>query len=756
MLTLFTLVTLNILLRFQQRRRHKETTSTLTYPIRNILFEWESRRQTPPERQRLRPFDYSKSLLAYIDLITCHKIKIHLDDEIHTIQERYYTREESYDLYEDISDDELPPERHPAPGILHAQRRYHSIPSGTLNLNDIQTIVTNDPSFIETPEFRSNIVHKESIDLSGSPPHPKIEKLINDWFPQYSRYLLEYARPPSYGPQAFHDFNRETPSPQPPTPERHEAIMRVIRLKMNIKPYRPLHFADALAAETPLNTSASYYSKFNPESRVFARYSSPSRYADMPTSKGYNINVMLNEFRQEFHYIKYDGLPFPTDRYDPSTNSELNEIWQSKHPAQLFIRTQISQRDPSLPKKIRPVYSVDDRFLHIEKTLTTPLLAQMRNPQCCVAHGLETFRGSMSLLDQVAHFFLSYISLDWSQFDQRLPYYVIIAYYLDFLASLIIISHGYLPTHNYPNTASTTPSIESFAQRQFNVLIYLTSWYLSMTFLSFDGFAYIRQHGGVPSGLLNTQSLDSFGNMYIIVDCLLEFGFYEAECLEMLFCVLGDDNLIYLRHNLERVTQFMVFLEHYASSRHGMVLSVLKSMFSNLRSKITFLSYENSFGHPTRPIGKLVAQLAFPERPIKHGREWIHAARALGLAYASCGQDPVFHLLCKMVFEMFRPSEPVPTLHLNKVFKKWKFQLPEFDIQEEYFTFSDFPTVTQLSTLVSQYHGPFSETDKWNFNVFSVPPSDNLQEYVTLKDYIMSDPDMSKTVNEFWHGKRSL
>nr|QLC36831.1 RNA-dependent RNA polymerase [Sarcosphaera coronaria partitivirus] len=753
MLSIFSIVTLNILLRFQKRRRRNETTPTLTQPIRNILYEWETRRSSDSDAPTSRYFDYSKSLLAYIDLITCHTIEIHLQDNIDTIKERYFIRDEPFDLYDHISDTDLPEERLPAPGIQHAERRYHSIPSGTLNINEKLHILENDPNFIETNEFRSNILFDETFDLSGSPPHPEIAKLIHDWFPAYVPYLEEFCRPPSFGPQAFHDFNRPTPSPQPPTPDRHEAIMHIVRAKFNIRPYRPLHFADALAAETPLNTSASYYSKFDPRTRVLARFSSPSRYSDKPTSKGYNINVMLNEFRQEFHYIKYEGLPFPTDRYDSDTNSDLNNIWLSKHPAQLFIRTQISKRNPNEPKKIRPVYSVDDRFLHIEKTLTTPLLAQMRNPQCCVAHGLETFRGSMSLLDRVALAFTSFISLDWSQFDQRLPFYVIVAYYLDFLASLIIISHGYMPTHSYPDT---TADPHSFAQRQFNVLIYLLSWYLSMTFISYDGFAFIRQHGGVPSGLLNTQSLDSFGNMYIITDCLLEFGFTTDECLDMLFCVLGDDNLIFLRQNFSRVVKFMTFLEQYSASRHGMVLSILKSMFDKIRSKIVFLSYENNYGLPTRPIGKLVAQLAFPERPVPADREWIHAARALGLAYASCGQDYVFHLLCKMVYEKFKPDVPVSALHINKIFKKWKFQLPEFDIESPTYTFPVFPTVHDIRAPLAAYHGPFSEEDKWNYKVFTVPPSDNLTDYVTLKDYIKLSPEMSSTVNEFWHGKRSL
>ncbi|BCL64198.1 RNA-dependent RNA polymerase [Neurospora discreta partitivirus 2] len=754
MLAISTIVTLNVLLRFQQRRRRKETAPNLTFPIRNILYEWETRRSIPRSTEPFPIFDYSKSLLAYIDLITCHKIKIHLNDESNVIRDRYQAREEPFDVYADIDLTDIPEERYSAPGITTAPRRYHQIPSGSLNINEQIHVIQSDSDFTEDRDHRSNTLFDESIDLSGNPPHPVIEQLIHDWFPQYIRYLDDYCRPPSFGPQAFIDFNRETPSPPPPSPERHEAIMRIVRSKMNIKPYRPLHFADALAAETPLNTSASYYSKYDPRMRVLARYSSPQRYRDMPTSKGHFINVTLNEFRLEFHHIKYDGVPFPHNHDSLDELNQRNELWMSKHPTQLFIRTQISKRDPTEPKKIRPVYAVDDRFLHIEKTLTVPLLAQLRNPQCCVAHGLETFRGAMTLLDNIALYFDSYVSLDWSQYDQRLPYYVIVAFFLDFLASLIIVSHGYMPTRSYPDT--TTQEFHSFARRQFNVLKYLLVWYERMTFLSFDGFAYVREHGGVPSGLLNTQSLDSFGNMYIISDCLLEFGFTEPECTDMLFCVLGDDNLIFLRHNLSRVSEFMIFLDHYAKDRHGMVLSILKSMYSNLRSKITFLGYENNYGYPTRPIGKLVAQLAFPERPVPDNRQWIHAARALGLAYASCGQDPVFHLLCKMVYDKFRPSTSVPSLHIQKIFKKWKYQLPDFDIEDVEYTFPDFPTSNAIKHIVYGYHGTFSETDKWNFNVFDVPPSDNLQDYIVLKDYVLQHPELAQQTNEYWHGKRSL
>jgi hypothetical protein len=752
LLTLNQTVTIKVLLRYQIAKRNNRTTQQLVYPIRNILFEWSLRRDAPRDNPPVI-FVYEKSLLSYIDLLTCHKIKDSLNNAVDDIIERYHEREEPFQLYEFYSSEELPSDRLPVQGIEFIEKRYHSIPSASLQTDASPAPLISESSFIETPDVRSNILFSEEIDLSGDLPVPEIAKIITDWFPNYVQYLHLLCRPPSYGPQAFHDFNRATDDPPPPSPERHELIMSILRQKLGITPYRPLHYADALAGTQPLNTSASYFSKFNPRTRVFAKYSTPSLYRDRPTSKGFNYNVLLNEYRRELHNVKYDGFPFPADLVDPDEHATTLQHWFDKHPAQLFIRTQISKRDPNEPKKIRPVYSVDDRFLHLEKMLLLPALMQLRNPQSCVAHGIETFRGGMNLLNQVLSAFESFISIDWSQFDQRLPRFIITAFFLDYLPSILIVSHGYMPTRQYPDSTQDTLA---FARKIFNLVKFLYVFYLRMIFLTFDGFAYLRLHGGVPSGMLNTQHLDSFGNMYVIVDCLLEFGFTHDECLQMLFCVMGDDNLIFMKHNFNRIIEFMSFLETYSRTRHGMILSILKSAYSNLASKLTFLSFDNDNGYPTRPVSKLVAQLAFPERPVPPERNWIHAARALGLAYANCGQSWEFHLLCKMVYDKFKTDEPVPTHHLDKIFKKWKYQLPLFDITCPEYTFPEFPTYQEIRSSVSSYLGSLHESDHWNFDVFSVPPSDNLTNYTTLKDIILQNEEMLLDVNKFWHGIRSL
>nr|QOI17271.1 RNA-dependent RNA polymerase [Picoa juniperi partitivirus 2] len=721
MLSISNIVTIFVLLRFQHRRRSKQTLNVPSYPVRNVTYEWYLRlaipRNTPISETAI---DYSRTLLAYIDLHTCYQLMITLDARKAKILERYTRINEPFALYQPIDPSSFPNDRLPSPGLRILPFRFHSIPAGfTLPEQGIEQPTYHDPN---SPTLDLD------TDLSGAPANQDIVKIIHEWFPFFEQFVDKYCRPPSYGPQAFIDFNKPTELISDPSPERENDILTVINSTFAIKPYRPLHFVDAQAAMTPLSTSAAYHDKFDPETLVISRKATPQIYAARQMSKGHHNNVMLNTFRLELHNIKVD-LP---------SRDDLIHFFL-KHPTQLFIRSQISLRDPQEPKKIRPVYAVDSRFLHIEKMLTTNFLAQMRNPECCVLHGLETFRGSMQFIDQIAHSFNFYVSLDWSSFDQRLPLSAIKCYYTRVLPSLLIISDGYFPSRGYENTAQP---IDHFARKVFNILSFLYTWYRNMVFLSFDGYAYTRLNGGVPSGLLNTQSLDSFGNMYVLADCLLEFGFTTTETQGMIFFILGDDNIFFVNQPHARMIDFMDFLDTYALKRHGMVLSVLKSVYSKLRTQISILGYTNMYGMPIRPLGKLVAQLVYPERPVPEDKQWMHAARALGLAYAACGQDSSFHQLCFHVYRHFKPDYPVPSSQFRKWIKFTVREIINFETDAELTTFPEFPSLQEIRSLVSTYHGPFSETDKWPETLFEdTPPSDNLHTYTTLDEWLRTHPE---------------
>jgi len=258
-----------------------------------------------------------------------------------------------------------------------------------------------------------------------------------------------------------------------------------------------------------------------------------------------------------------------------------------------------------------------------------------------------------------------------------------------------------------------------------NLLHFLHLWYNNMTFLSVDGFAYRRSCAGVPSGLYNTQYLDSFGNVFLIVDSLIEFGFTDNEIQAILLFVLGDDNTGMTNIPYPRLTAFVTFMETYALSRYNMVLSRTKSVITNLRSKIETLGYRCNYGQPRRSIDKLVAQLCYPEHGIKYSTM---SSRAIGIAIASCGQDSTFHNFCRDVYLMFlpfhAPTEASNTLFRRMLLRDFEETIPFFDDANE----PTFPSLMQVRDLVSTYQGPLSYAPKWNYAHFInapdvVPPS---------------------------------
>nr|QKR71507.1 RNA-dependent RNA polymerase [Rhizoctonia solani partitivirus 9] len=721
------------------KTKHKKFDLRYYNQIRNIYIEYKFRESSHLDDP---PFVYSKSILTIMDKVIATRYAQHHDDILDGIREHRITRDLPLGLYDLIEYSDIPDLRLPKPGILVLPIRYHEKSPGIGYTSVGERLLTNEPDAAEEPLDRKAETYIVDLDLSGFPPNPEIVQIIYYWFPQYLVHLDYYCRPYSFGPQAFYDFNRTTDRMPPPSYERETQILELIDSFFNIKPYQPIHFAETLASGIPLSTSAPFAEKHDPESIALARWNSPSIYASRPSSKGHFINSILTFGRRILHNIKETGTPNGDPLLDAllpdsDANSRLQNFF-IRNPTELFIRTQISKRDPSEPKKIRPVYSVCLLFILFEIMLTYPLLAQLRNPECCVLHGLETFRGSMNVIDSVAMAFTSYVSLDWSQFDQRLPIYVIITYYTRFLPRRIVINKGYTPSHSYPDTRFS--NMDTFAIKIFNLLQFLLLWYLNMVFISYDGYAYVRLNGGVPSGLLNTQSLDSFGNLYIIIDSMLEFGFTKSEILDMIFFIMGDDNIFFARMEFNRICDFMKFLDSYAKTRHGMVLSILKSTFTRLRSKIEVLGYTNNFGKPTRPIGKLVAQLAFPERPVPEDKQWLHAARALGLAYASCAQNATFHSLCYEVYKKFKPSEPVPSAQIKRVFKYTVSELFEFELDTEMFTFPDFPSLYDISNMLNHYHGFFSEEDKWQRNIFADAPHVSTDNAVTLEQWLASHP----------------
>jgi len=392
----------------------------------------------------------------------------------------------------------------------------------------------------------------------------------------------------------------------------------------------------------------------------------------------------------------------------------------------LFTRNHISDRDDIL--KQRPVYAVDDLFLTIESMLTFPAHVIARKVECCIMYGFETIRGSNSALDKIAQRYSSFFTIDWSGFDQRLPWHIVSLFFTELLPRLLVVNHGYAPTYEYPSYPDLTT--DKMVLRLNNLLSFLATWYFNMVYITADGFAYVRRFAGVPSGLLNTQFLDSFGNLFLIIDGLIEFGFTDSEIDQLLLFIMGDDNSGFTHWSIARLESFIEFLEAYALSRYGMVLSKTKSVITVLRNKIETLAYQCNFGQPRRPIGKLVAQLCYPERG---PRPKFMSARAVGMAWASCGQDKTFHDFCRdMYYEFLDDSEPVTESNFHHIQSHLPGYLRIDESVRQTINFQVFPSLTHVLQTIAQWKGPLSFQPKWDLAHFVNQPDDIPSDSLTL------------------------
>lgn len=142
-------------------------------------------------------------------------------------------------------------------------------------------------------------------------------------------------------------------------------------------------------------------------------------------------------------------------------------------------------------------------------------------------------------------------------------------------------NHGYLATYEYPNHPMT--DADQIALMMNNTLEFLYVWYKNMVFLSQDGFAYQRLYAGIPSGMLNTQYLNSYCNLFVMIHALTEFGVSEHEIKQFKFFFMGDNNSAFTQWSLTKTQQFVRFLSEFAQIKYNMKLNLNKTVTTSER-----------------------------------------------------------------------------------------------------------------------------------------------------------------------------
>lgn len=586
----------------------------------------------------------------------------------------------------------------------------------------------------------------EQMPETGFEIHPIILRFIKHNYPQYIKIIEEYCRPLGTTDATFKDFNKQQRYSDDVKPERNKQVLELIKEFMNVLPFKPLHYESTTFAKLPLSTGTGYYDRNSYQTRAFAKLTRPDLYKEKPTSKGYYFNATYTNQRLIIHNFKHYRLPVLVNKETVSPPDLILATFYAQRPTMMFTRNHIS-KPPKL--KQRPVYNVDPLFLRMETMLTFPLMVQTRTVDSCLMYSFETIRGGCHYLDNIAKDYSSYFTIDWSSFDQSAPRVITKIYYTDFLESLIIINKGYQQTVDYPAPKVDSPSL---FKKMTNLLDSLYQWYISMVFLTADGYGYQRTHAGVPSGLLNTQILDSFINLYLIIEAMLEYGFSPNEIREIKFFIMGDDNSGFTHLPVLELEKFITWFETYAKQRWNMTLSQTKSIITTLRNRIELLSYTCNFGYPKRPIEKLVAQLCYPERMMKPK---YMSYRAIGIAYAAAGQDPTFHNFCQGIYALFFNE----MAELDPMMKKtlWK-HLPgtfrSLDPSEVDIDFTKFPTLYEVNEAYSKWRGSLKYEPKWDTSYFLSEPFCKEDNIETIQDYrIANNIERNKTqeynINEY-------
>lgn len=391
--------------------------------------------------------------------------------------------------------------------------------------------------------------------------------------------------------------------------------------------FRPVHFADLRFYPWELSTSAEEPLISDPV--LVKAVKDAHQRGDIPNTRMsktvlYNAAFELN--RAFVHNIKETPNP---------KRKKINFF-----PTKAHARSHLTPIEDEA--KIRMVFGVPWLFLMVELMLLWPLFNWLRKGKTPIAWTYEIMNGGMNKINSLTQENDLYLCLDWKQFDKRVQYDIIDKIH-DMWMSWMIMTEGYIPTSNYPDKQSKHDP-KSFEIRIKRLWKWMNQYLKDMTIVLPDGSMWTKQFAGIASGMLQTQVLDSFVNLVMLITVLLYIKFPIPE----IALVLGDDSLLMCRNMGSIDSSSLLNSVADASFKiFGAVINTSKSIITNDKSKITFLSYTNSNGTPTRDITELLAKFVHPER------KWDSCkvkARALGFAYANCGVDERVHILCENVF----------------------------------------------------------------------------------------------------------
>jgi hypothetical protein len=448
-------------------------------------------------------------------------------------------------------------------------------------------------------------------------------------------------------------------------------------------PCRPVHYCDLRYYPWTLNTSIEAPFSTNPD--LIRKVAKAKQAGKLSTGKMnfHNLYNHVFEYNRPLVHLIKDG------------NAKGNKFmyWNTAHARSHLVKK-------SEPDKIRMVHGVPKIILMVELMLLWTFFNFLRSGTTPIAWGYETLKGGWYKLykEASAHNckIKTYLALDWRMFD-KLARYSVIDDVHDIWLGYMSFNKGYVPTRQYRNP-------EAQPHRLMNLWKWMCNAVKFTPIRLPDGSEWKRNHATIASGLLQTQVLDTFVNAIMLITCLLALGFEITP--ETFIKLLGDDSLIGLQE-LVPISEFQTLLENLsteAHSRFGAVLNLKKSGVFRSLQEANFLGYMNRNSIPYRDDLALLSQLAYPERHWDIDRL---AARAIGIAWASCGQSKLVYDICQDVYDFCIKCGATPN-PIGYSFLEFMMTVDDIDV-------SSFPTRDQLSANLASEPQPSPKLDERYF-----------------------------------------
>lgn len=342
----------------------------------------------------------------------------------------------------------------------------------------------------------------------------------------------------------------------------------------------------------------------------------------------YNEMFLIN--RKNIHLIK-DG------RKTNDTGHDLR-YWNTA-----FARQHLVEEGD--PDKVRLVFGAPSTLLMAELMFIWPIQVSLldRGPDSPMLWGYETITGGWSRLHTWANKalprFESVVTLDWSRFDKDARHSVISDIHSLIMRPMFDFTKGYHPTKFYPDTHDTDP------ERLENLWNWMTDAILTTPLILPDGQVLRFTHSGIYSGYFQTQILDSMYNCVMIFTILSKMGF---DLDKIAIKVQGDDSIFLMPYHYILIKEtFLQFFSTYAQQYFGSTVNLRKSEILPSLEGAEVLKYRNCGTMPRRDELQLLAMLRHPERTSSLPSLM---ARAIGVAYANCGNYTRVYQICEDIY----------------------------------------------------------------------------------------------------------